>query len=156
MQRFTASKATRGYWHDFLRDHYEGINNWDLVDTCAHKVFGRYAVETGSEEALLQFLESENLWHKRTAVVATLWHIKVGDVQTPLAYAAVAAEGAPEILEKAVGWILKEARAKNMEAVEAHVKAYYQVGLYSKRVVRIALEKASASYRNDFLQNYAP
>lgn len=151
MQRFVKERKRRGFWHQFLLDHYDGINNWDLVDTCAHKVFGRWAVETGDTSALTSFLESTNVWHQRTALVATLWHQKTGDIQTTLSYCPAVAENAPDILQKAIGWVLKTAWQQDPVTTEEHLALYYREGLYTRLIVRITLEKASKEHRNDFL-----
>lgn len=151
MRRFGAERKRRGHWHDFLRDHFEGINNWDLVDTCAYKIFGRMAFESGDNSTLEAFLASENMWHKRTAVVSTLHMINHGRFDEALAYCQVAAEGAPDILQKGIGWVLKCIWQKDAAVAEAHLEMGYLSGLYSRLVIRIGLEKADKDFRNAFL-----
>ena len=151
MRRFGVERKRRDYWHDFLRDHYERMNNWDLVDTCACKIFGRMAFESGDYSTLEGFLASDNIWHKRTAVVSTLHMINHGRFDEALAYCQVAAEGAPDILHKGIGWVLKCIWQKDAAVAEAHLEMGYLSGLYTRLVVRIGLEKADKSFRNAFL-----
>ncbi|MEY2963849.1 MAG: hypothetical protein RL754_1110 [Bacteroidota bacterium] len=148
---YESQKKNRAHWHDFLKVNYSGMDNWDLVDSCAHKVFGRQAVETGREDTLLEFLSSSNTWHQRTALVATLWHQKVGDIQTTLSYCPQVALGAPDILQKGIGWVLKTAWQQRPEEVVEHLDIHYRSGLYTRLIVRITLEKASPTFRKEFL-----
>jgi 3-methyladenine DNA glycosylase AlkD len=151
MRLFGADKKRRGYWHDFLRTHFEGMNNWDLVDTCAYKIFGRWAYEQDDYSTVEEMLGSSNVWERRTAVVSTLHGITKGRFDEAFAYCVVAAEGAPEILQKGIGWVLKTVWQKNSMLLEAHLSDHYRSGLYSRLIVRIALEKAEKEFRNDFL-----
>ena len=153
---FTKERKRREHWHTFFTQNVEGINNWDLVDTCAHKVFGRYACEFEDFTTLERMLDSESIWQKRIAIVANLWMLKLGRYDELLAYAPIAAEGAPEILQKAVGWLLKCLWQQQPALAEEHMAVFLQNGTYSKLIVRIGLEKASKAHRADFIANFAP
>ena len=153
---FTKERKRREHWHAFFVEHAQGINNWDLVDTCAHKVFGRYACEFEDFSALESLLDDPSVWKKRIAIVANLWLLKLGRYDELLAYAPIAADGAPEILQKAVGWLLKCLWQQQPMLAEEHMAVHYHSGTYTKLIVRIGLEKASKSYRSEFIANYAP
>lgn len=47
-------------------------------------------------------------------------------------------------------WQLERALA------EAHLSLHYKEGIYSRLIVRTALEKTSKEFRNEFLALYAP
>ena len=63
---------------DFYLKHTKHINNWDLVDTSCYKILGRYCFENQDSKLLDKLSESENMWEKRMAIVATMHHIKKG------------------------------------------------------------------------------
>jgi len=151
MRRFGAERARRQYWHDFLKAHSRGLDNWDLVDTCAYKIFGRWAYETGEYGTLESFLASANVWERRIAVVSTLHMINAGQYEQALAYCRIAAIDAPEILQKGIGWVLKSLWQKDQSVAERELEDGYRHGIYSRLVVRIGLEKASKEFRNEFL-----
>lgn len=156
LQRYTNERNKRQYWHDFLIAHFDGINNWDLVDSCAYSLFGRHAIDTGDTSVLLKFLDDDSVWKKRTAVVATLQFIAEGKYEETLSFCPVAAVEAPEILQKAIGWALKVLWEKQPELVESHLADHFSTGLYTLRIVRTALEKTTREFRADFIASFAP
>jgi 3-methyladenine DNA glycosylase AlkD len=156
MRYYGKERKRRQHWHDVLYSCFGGVNNWDLVDTCAHKIFGQHAFNTGDFSTLEELLESSNVWKKRAAIVAQLWMLKQGRYDELLAYAPVAAEDAPEILQKAIGWLMKCLWQQQPELAEDHMAAYLQEGLYTRLIVRIGLEKAGKDHRNHFLATFAP
>lgn len=156
MRYYGKERKRKQHWHDVLYDCFDGVNNWDLVDSCAHKVFGQHAFKNNDFSTLEALLASPNIWHKRAAIVAQLWMIKQGRYDELLAYAPVAAEDAPEILQKAVGWLMKVLWQQQPELAENHMAAYLQEGLYTRLIARIGLEKASKEHRNQFLDTFAP
>ena len=77
------------------------------------------------------------------------------------AYAPVAAEDAPEILQKAIGWLMKCLWQQQPELAEDHMAAYLQEGLYTRLIVRIGLERQErtteiTSWRRSPQSNYRP
>ena len=64
---------------DFYLKNTKYINNWDLVDLSCYKLLGRYCFENQKDDILKKLSNSENMWEKRIAVVATMHHIKKGN-----------------------------------------------------------------------------
>ena len=62
----------------YLRRH-DRINDWDLVDLGAWDVVGRYLVDK-PREVLYQLARSTNVWERRTAILATLYFVRQGDL----------------------------------------------------------------------------
>jgi len=61
---------------EFYLNHLQYINNWDLVDTSCYKILGRYAFENQKESLLRTLSHSDQMWHKRIAVVGTMFTLK--------------------------------------------------------------------------------
>ena len=156
LRRYGAERTNREFWHNLLCKSFEGINNWDLVDTCAHVCLGRHAYETDNCDTLTAFLASPNIWKRRAAIVSQLWFLKKGEFDHLLAYAPIAAEKAPDILQKGIGWLLKCMWQLEPALTEAHLSVHFKEGIYSRLIVRTALEKTSKEFRNEFLALYAP
>src|SRR5258708_35618106 len=51
------------------------INNWDLVDSSAHKIVGAH-LRDRDRAPLLALAKSESLWERRIAIIATLDFIR--------------------------------------------------------------------------------
>lgn len=96
----------------------KGIDNWDLVDASAPGVVGAWTLRHGS--AMLHTLAaSPSLWDRRIAMVATLHHIRTGDVDSAIEIAHVLAADRRDLIQKATGWMLREAWKREPHRVES-------------------------------------
>jgi 3-methyladenine DNA glycosylase AlkD len=85
------------------------INNWDLVDSSAEHIVGPEVRSGRAPRALLDDLaESPDLWERRVAVLATFDFIKHGDAAPTLALAERLLSDRHDLIQKAVGWMLRE------------------------------------------------
>jgi len=92
----------------YMRALDEGqINNWDIVDSSADGVLGRY-LEDKDHSPLFSLARREELWHRRAAVLASYWFIKKGDPSTTLQLAELLLTDRRDLIQKAVGWMLRE------------------------------------------------
>ncbi len=92
------------------------VNNWDLVDVSAENILGPWLYER--DRALLdEFAASESLWERRVAVLTTFAFIKRGDPSTTLALAVRLLPDRADLIQKAVGWMLREVGKKVDRAV---------------------------------------
>jgi 3-methyladenine DNA glycosylase AlkD len=92
---------------EHLRRH-DRINNWDLVDLAARDVVGGYLADR-PRDLLYELARSESLWERRTAIVATAWFIREGELDETFAIAEVLLGDEEDLIHKAVGGWLREA-----------------------------------------------
>ena len=83
------------------------INNWDLVDCSAEFILGEYLVDK-PRDLLPRLARSGIVWERRIAVLSTFAFIKHGDATTTLALAASLLADKHDLIQKAVGWMLRE------------------------------------------------
>ena len=83
------------------------INNWDLVDCSAEFIVGEYLYEK-PRELLPRLARSGIVWERRIAVLSTFAFIKHGDASTTLELAASLLNDKHDLIQKAVGWMLRE------------------------------------------------
>jgi 3-methyladenine DNA glycosylase AlkD len=83
------------------------VNNWDLVDGSAEFVLGEYLVDR-PRDLLFELAASGVLWERRVAVLSTFAFIKRGDASTTLALAERLLDDREDLMQKAVGWMLRE------------------------------------------------
>jgi 3-methyladenine DNA glycosylase AlkD len=83
------------------------VNNWDLVDCSAEFILGEYLFER-ARDVLFELAASESVWERRVAVLSTFGFVKHGDASTTLEIATMLAPDRHDLIQKAVGWMLRE------------------------------------------------
>lgn len=100
-------EKVRGKIYSYYLKNIDRVNNWDLVDTSAHKIIGAFL--DGKDKSLLRiFARSNNMWHRRIAVISTFHAIGKGDATDALRIAEMLVHDPEDIVQKAVGWMLRE------------------------------------------------
>jgi 3-methyladenine DNA glycosylase AlkD len=83
------------------------VNNWDLVDCSAEFILGEYLYER-PRDLLFELAANDSVWERRVAMLSTFGFIKLGDATTALEIATVLASDRHDLIQKAVGWMLRE------------------------------------------------
>ena len=134
----------------FYLKHKKFINNWDLVDNSAYKILGRHAFETENENLLRTLAAEENMWSKRMAIVATMFHVKRGEFLLLKELALYNLHHPHDLMHKANGWLLREMGNKNVAELQRFlVKNYKKM---PRTTLRYAIEKFDEDLRQDFLK----
>ena len=134
----------------FYLKHKKFINNWDLVDNSAYKILGRHAFETENENLLRTLAAEENMWSKRMAIVATMFHVKRGEFLLLKELALYNLHHPHDLMNKANGWLLREMGNKNVAELQHFlVKNYKKM---PRTTLRYAIEKFDEDLRQDFLK----
>ena len=136
---------------DFYLKNTKYINNWDLVDLSCYKLLGRYCFENQKDDVLRKLSNSENMWEKRIAIVATMHHIKKGksfDFTQELVLNNL--NHPHDLMHKANGWLLREIGNKDEEVLLDFLKIHYQN--MPRTTLRYAIEKLDEDLRQDFLK----
>jgi len=92
----------------YLKNVYKSrINNWDLVDASAEYIIGEHLLHR-PRKVLFKLAKSDNLWQRRAAMLSSFAFIKRGDPSTSLELAEVLLHDKHDLIQKAVGWLLRE------------------------------------------------
>ncbi len=83
------------------------INNWDLVDSSAPKILGRW-LRDKSPDLLFELAERPGLWDRRVAVLASFAFIDAGESAVTIRLAEKLLSDLRDLIQKAVGWSLRE------------------------------------------------
>ena len=135
---------------DFYLKNTKGINNWDLVDLSAPKIVGDYLLDKSEKRKILyQFANSDDLWKKRIAVLATYTFIKADKFEDILKIAEILLNDRHDLIHKAVGWMLRELGKKNQKIEEDFLKKYYRA--MPRTMLRYAIERFDKEKRNFYL-----
>lgn len=135
---------------NFYLNNLEFINNWDLVDSSCYKILGRFAYENDKEDILRNLSNSENMWHKRMAIVGTMHYIKKGFYELTKEFATNNLFHPHDLMHKANGWLLREMGNKNEEELIQYLNKFYKK--MPRTSLRYAIEKLDENVRQDYLK----
>ena len=134
--------------YDFYIKNIKYVNNWDLVDLSSDKIVGGYLIDK-PKEILLKFANSENIWEKRIAMISTYNFIKNNKFKDSLKIAEILVNDKNDLIQKAVGWMLREIGNRDREQELKFLKKYYKK--MGRTALRYALEKFPESLRKKYL-----
>jgi len=124
------------------------VNNWDLVDSSAHLILGRWLFDK-DRSLLYELADHEGLWQNRVAMVATWYFIRKNEIDDVLDIASLFMNHTHDLIHKATGWMLREAWKKKPGQVEVFLKGNAQ---YMPRVMlRYALEKVNTDLKKELM-----
>jgi 3-methyladenine DNA glycosylase AlkD len=123
------------------------INNWDLVDCSAPHIVGAH-LPPNRIARLTALARSTLLWERRIAMIATQHYIRQDFFGPTLRIAGILKEDAHPLIQKAVGWMLREVGDRDRDAALALLKTHWRV--MPRTAVRYAIEKFPASLRRTF------
>ncbi|MFO1064001.1 MAG: DNA alkylation repair protein [Pirellulales bacterium] len=124
------------------------INNWDLVDTSAPGIVGRYLIDKPRSK-LAELATSIVLWQRRVAVVATQHFIRNNQFDDTLALCASLLEDREDLMHKACGWMLREVGARDRRVLERFLDKHAR--RMPRTMLRYAIEHFSADERRSYM-----
>jgi 3-methyladenine DNA glycosylase AlkD len=124
------------------------INNWDLVDLGAPYVVGRYLFDK-PRGVLYELARSENVWERRTAIVATSYFIRQDDLDDTFAVAEVLLGDEHDLIHKAVGGWLREAGKKDRQRLLAFLDTH--AADMPRTMLRYAIEHLDKDQRAHYM-----
>lgn len=83
------------------------VNNWDIVDVSCEHIVGAHAREY-DQDILFVLAKSKKLWHQRVAMVSCFAWLRNNEVGPTLELAEILWMEKHDLLQKAVGWMLRE------------------------------------------------
>ncbi|MBQ0151383.1 MAG: DNA alkylation repair protein [Chryseobacterium sp.] len=134
----------------FYLDHLQFVNNWDLVDGSCSKILGHFAFDNNNEEILRKLSSSEVMWHKRIAVVGTMYFVKKGKFDLTKEFVTNNLNHPHDLMHKANGWLLREMGNKNEDELIAYLNVHYKQ--MPRTCLRYAIEKLDEELRQDYLK----
>lgn len=127
----------------------DAVNNWDLVDSSAHKILGKWLVDRKDRRVLDRLAKSKNMWEQRIAMVATYTLIKNGELDDTLRLAEKLLSHKHDLIHKAVGWMLREAGKQDDKVLLAFLDQHAH--RMPRTMLRYSIEKLSDARRKKYL-----
>lgn len=125
------------------------INNWDMVDRSAPYVVGGYLFDK-PREILYSLAKSDNVWERRTAIVATYYFIRQNDIEDTFKIAEILVNDEHDLVQKAVGSWVREA-GKRDEGRLLDFLDRYSVTM-PRVMLRYAIERLDKGVREHYLK----
>lgn len=138
---------------DIYLSNTKFINNWDLVDSSAHKIVGPHIFDK-NRDVLMKLAKSNCLWERRIAIIATFYFIKREQFSDTFRIATLLLDDKQDLIHKAAGWMLREVGNMDRAAEEAYLKKHYST--MPRTMLRYAIEKFSKADRQAYLTGLVP
>ena len=148
VHNFHENPLGKGRIYEFYLKNTKHINNWDLVDLSSHEIVGEYLLDK-PKSILLNLAKSKNLWEKRIAIISTFTFIREGEFDTSLKLAKILIEDKHDLIQKAVGWMLREIGKRDLRQEETFLKTHYKK--MGRTALRYAIEKFPEGLRQKYL-----
>lgn len=141
---------------DFYLANAKQANNWDLVDLSCPYIVGNWLLcpledNTLPDKSLLDRLSgSKNLWEQRISIVSTLQLIRAGRLDDTLRIADRLLSHKHDLIQKAVGWALRELGKKDIELLRAYLND--NCSQMARTTLRYAIERMCDDERRLWLK----
>lgn len=153
VERFKkGSEKERKEIYDFYLTNASKVNNWDLVDSSADDIVGEFLIGKKDRKVLYGLARSDNLWERRISMISCFAFIRKKDFDDAFEIAKILLNDEHDLIQKAVGWMIREIGNRNLEAEE---KFLLESGRYKKMprtMLRYAIEKFPEVKRKKYLK----
>jgi len=134
---------------DFYLSHTDRVNNWDLVDLSCYPLLGTWLLD--KDRSLLYDLArgGKTIWEQRIGIVSTMTFIRHGQLEDTFAIADILLHHPHDLIQKAVGWLLREAGKRDKSALVAFLQPRFRT--MPRTMLRYAIEIFPDSERQAYL-----
>ena len=134
---------------DFYLAHTDRINNWDLVDLSCYPLLGVWLLD--KDRSLLYELarSGKTIWEQRIGIVSTMTFLRHGQLADTFAIADILLHHPHDLIQKAVGWLLREAGKRDEAALTAFLDTRCRT--MPRTMLRYAIEKFPEEKRKYYL-----
>lgn len=134
---------------DFYLSNLEFVNNWDLVDSSAHKIIGHYLF--GKSSSLqVKLAKSTSLWKRRVAIISTFYDIYQHEYKKTLEISLLLMHDKEDLIHKATGWMLREVGKRCSEEILIQYLDKYSSQM-PRTMLRYAIERLPKQIKEKYL-----
>lgn len=128
------------------------INNWDLVDSSASYIVGRYIYENNiNRDILYKLVDSDDLWKQRIAIISTFYFINKNEFDDTIKLSELLLNHEHDLIHKAVGWMLREVGKRDYDTLYNFLLKHYKN--MPRMMLRYAIEHFDEEVRQKFLKH---
>lgn len=145
----TTTETERFKLYQWYIRHKKWVNNWDLVDCSAPHIVGAYLYDK-PKNVLATLARSSSMWDRRIAVLSTFFFIAKKQSKDALAIAVILVHDRNDLIQKAVGWMLREIGKRVSKEDEVQFLRMYAPTM-PRTMLRYAIERFTPSERQYYL-----
>ena len=135
---------------DFYLSHTDRINNWDLVDLSCYPLLGEWLLDK-DRTLLYDFARNgKTIWEQRIGIVSTMTFVRHGQLDDTFAIADILLHHPHDLIQKAVGWLLREAGKRDKAALTAFLESRFRS--MPRTALRYAIERFPEAERQAYLK----
>ncbi|MDP7583139.1 MAG: DNA alkylation repair protein [SAR324 cluster bacterium] len=135
--------------YDLYLENTGFINNWDIVDISASNIVGAHLYEK-DKAPLYDLVQSKTMWERRISIIATFYLIRQNEFDDTLKIAEILLNDEEDLIQKAVGWMLREVGKREIESEEEFLQEHYKK--MPRTMLRYAIEKFPETSRKMYLR----
>jgi len=143
-----ADPVTQQKIYSFYLKSTKYINNWDLVDLSAPNIVGFYLFKN-SRKILFKLAKSKNLWERRIAIISTFYFIRFKQFEETIKISEILMNDSHDLIQKAVGWMLREMGKKNEGVLIKFLNKYYKK--MPRTSLRYAIERLKPKQKTFYM-----
>ncbi len=125
------------------------INNWDLVDLSAPYILGDWFLKR-DKTLLYRWTVSKNIWQRRIAIISTFEFIRNNQYADTLKISRILLLDKHDLIQKAVGWMLREVGKKSLKTEKDFLNKYYKK--MPRTMLRYAIERMSERDKTRYMK----
>lgn len=144
-----ADKATQQKCIDFYLANTASINNWDLVDLSCYPLLGVWLMDKDRKILYDLARNGKDIWEQRIGIVSTMTFIRNGQLDDTFAIADILLHHPHDLIQKATGWLLREAGKRNKERLVEYLSTRHSS--MPRTMLRYAIEKLPQDERKWYL-----
>ncbi len=133
---------------DLYLDNLDRVNNWDLVDSSAHKLLGDYLLNR-DRGVLYKLAGSGDLWRERVSLVACFAFIRSNDFADIIRLSRQFLSHEHDLIHKAAGWMLREAGKRDESVLLRFLNTHAHE--MPRTMLRYSIEKLSSEKRKMYM-----
>ncbi len=135
---------------EFYLKNIQYVNNWDIVDSSCRFILAKH-LEHKDRTLLYNLAKSDNLWERRISIITCYYFIKKNDFKDALAISKILIDDSEDLIQKAVGWMLREIGNKDQEVEERFLLEKERFKKMPRTMLRYAIEKFEEPKRQFYL-----
>lgn len=145
-----AEEDSRKQIFEIYLKNTKNINNWDLIDLSSPNIVGNYLLDK-DRAILYKLAKSNSIWEKRISMLATFEFIANKESKDALAIAEILINDKHDLIQKAVGWMLREVGKRvSQEQEEKFLKKHYKT--MPRTMLRYAIERFNNKKKDFYMK----